>query len=272
MERKIETDTEKAQRFLLEKNEYFELTLRPVLDDKLVGVLLYYYQAKGQLERKIQKEKELFSESDIQNFNVNSTRLDDIKKDVFKSDLSVLNKKYNESLILSALVQLIRDNEANSILYDNYVNLKEKFYSWPKLGIKNDRILLAWKDFSNAIKEVEDWLLEKKNMYLPSVEKLIKLFEENDSATGEDFYDILHNMPDKQIFYIICNVLLTNPLLRREFLEISLLQGEKLVKFEKMIVNMLDILGEKTPDNTLKGLIFLFKKQLNESRTEILVL
>ncbi len=270
MEHKQLTETEKAQNYLLENENFFESTLNPNLADDLIGVVLYYYQAKGQLERIIQKNKKKFSEEAIDHYKTNSNKLRMIKNEIFKNDLSLSIKKYNESLIMSALVQLIRETEANILLFDDYNQLKEKFYSWPRLGIKHERILLSWKDFSNAIKEIEEYLIEKKNMYFPSIEKLIKIYELNNNVTGKDFYDELEGIPEKQIFYIICNILLTNPILREEILSISLLKDEKLANFERKVIEMLDVLEEKTSDNTLKGLIFLFQKQLNDTRNELL--
>ena len=270
MQKKILTETENAQSFLLTYNqEKFEQTLLQPLNSNLIGVVLYYYQAKGQLGRLIQKETNSFSEAEIINFKANSLRLENLKKEVFKENLITLIKKYNESIIMGALVSLIRDTEANILTYDDHLMLKEKFFSWPKLGIDNDRILLSWKDFSNAIREVEDWLIEKKNSYLTVLEKLIKVMESNDNVTEGMLYEQLQDIPEKECFYIICNILLTNPILRREFLSISQLKADKLLAFEKSIFRILTILEEKTSDNSLKGLILLFKQQIKDAREEL---
>ena len=79
-------------------------------------------------------------------------------------------------------------------------------------------------------------------------------------------------MPEKEIYYIVCNILLTNPDLRNEFLSLSQLVSnqEKLLMFEKKLVKVLDLLSEKTTDSILKGLIYLFKQQIKDQRNEIL--
>ena len=270
MQKKTLTETEKAQKFLLSYNpEEFEQTLLQPLNNNLIGVVLYYYQAKGQLGRIIQKGINSFSEVEIKNFKTNSLRLENLKREIFRENLIIVVKKYNESIIMGALVSLIRDTEANILTYNDHLMLKEKFFFWPKIGINNDMILLSWKDFSNAIREVEEWLIEKKNLYLPILEKLIKVIESDDNVTKGKLFEQLQDIPEKESFYIICNILLTNPILRKEFLSISLLEGEKLLAFEKSIFGILTILEEKTLDNSLKGLILLFKQQIKEAREEL---
>ena len=269
MEQKSLTETEQAQGYLLSKNSTdFEQSLLISIDKKTAGVVLYYFQAKGQLSRKIQEKDISISEQDKERFSLNKTRLENLKKEISATDLTFLIKKYNESIILSGLIQLIRENEANILTYDEYLRLKEKFMSWPKIGIKDDRILLSWKDFSKAIHEVDDWILEKKNSYTPIMEKLLKINEDNPDCTAQTFYKLI-DLPEKEIFYFICNLLLTNPPLRTDFLSISQLENEKLLTFEKTIFQILDIIASETTDTNLKGLILLFKQQIADVRSQL---
>ena len=278
MEEKSLTETELAQQYIISKDQAsFEQCLlinnNETLEKSNIseGVILYLYQAKGQLGRQIQKNVTSFSSDEVHHFKITNKRLEEVKNEVFMEDLPKLIKKYNESVILGALVQLIRDNEANILTYDDYMNLREKFFDWPKIGIKNERILLSWKDFSKAIREVDQWLLEKKNMYLPITEKLIQIMEENNEITAELLYKQITDLPEKEIFYVICNLLLTNPPLRKEFLSISLLDNDKLLKSEQSIFQILDILKERTEDSSLKGLILLFKQQIADQRQELYI-
>ena len=269
MKKELVTDIDRAMIFMKSKDlTLFEQTLTQSDNNGLFNIVLLYYSAKGQLLRKIGK-KESISDLELSNFEKNRLRLDNLKQEVETEPLTSLTKKYNEAIILSALVQSIRDNEANIISHSKYLELKEKFYSWPKIGIKSQKILLSWKTFSNAIKEVEEWLDEKKNAYLPTVEKLIALFEANNDVTTNELYTSLQDIPEKESYYILCNVLLTNPILRKDFLSISMLSGEKLLKFERTLYSVLSILDEKTHDNTLRGLIILFRQQINIQRPEL---
>ena len=269
---KAKTDPEIAQDFILTKSlTDFELTLKDPLTD-IFSIILLYFPAKGQLARQIQKNKQDYSELQITNYNNNNSRLDSLKKEVLVDDLKILVLKYNEAIILGALVQLIRDNEANITTYDQYVTLKEKFLSWPKLGIKSQKILLDWKDFRNAIRELEDLLLEKKNGYLPYLEELSALCEGEVLPNEVIIYNTLKKVPEKEIYYIVCNILLTNPDLRHEFLSLSQLVSnqDKLLTFEKTLVKVLDLLNDETTDSILKGLIYLFKQQLKDQRNELI--
>ena len=94
--------------------------------------------------------------------------------------------------------------------------------------------------------------------------------EKNKDISGDLFIKEMSDLPEKEVFYVITNILLTNPPLRKIFLSISLLDNERLMKFEKTIFSVLDILTETTNDNTLKGLIILFKQQIAEVRSELL--
>ena len=271
MQEKTLTDIDIAISYLKTKDRgYFEETLTHPDKNGLYSIVLLYYSAKGQLSRKIQSKKENISPEELEIFERNKIRLENLKKEVEQKDLKDLSEKYNEAILMSALVQSIRDNEANALTYNEYLRLKEKFVVWSKI-IKSEKILLTWKDFRNALNELEDWMSAKKDTFLPVVEKLVAFFETNEEqTTNEDFFIIMKDIPEKEIYYIICNVLLTNPILRKDFLSISMLSGEKLLGFERILFSVMDILNEKTDDNILKGLIILFKQQVNDQRPELI--
>ena len=270
MPKKSLTDPEKAQKYLLKTEESeFEVSLLKPLEKGLIRIILLFYSAKGQLTRLIQKDPSSFSETELENFKNNNSRLENLKHEVLTDNFEQLLKKYNEAVILSALVNLIRENEANIITFDKYNLLKEKFINWPKIGITNGYILQTWKDFSIAIHEVEAWLQEKKDSYLKIVEKLIANFESDPQDIKNEFYKTLSEVPEKEAYYVICNVLLTNPLLRNEFLTISMLSKDKLETFDKNLYQTLDILYNETNDKALKGIIFLFKLQIKDQRPEL---
>lgn len=270
MAQKSLTETEQAQEYLLTKDSSeFEQSLLVSIDKKTAGIVLYYFQAKGQLGRKFHAKNHSISDQDKERFQKNNTRLENLKKEIATRDLISLVKRYNESIILGGLIQLIRDNEANILTYDFYLKLKEKFFNWPKVGIRDDRILLSWKDFSKAIHEVDEWIIEKKEAYIPIMEKLIKFIEDNPNYTAETLYLQLLDLPEKEVFYFICNMLLTNPPLRIDFLSIAQLKDEKLLTFEKTIFQILDIIDKKTSETNLKGLILLFKQQIADVRSEL---
>lgn len=270
MSQKPITDPEKAQNALLSKTvQEFEQSLAVSLSNESIEIVLLYFPANGQLNRLIQKNKDSYSESQLKNFKINSQILNTLKQEISNESLEKVKNKYNEAIILSALVQLVRDNEANILTYTEYLRLKEKFLNWPKIGIKNEKILLAWKDFSNAIKELEEWMTEKKESYMPYLEKIINLNEIEKESDEVKIFNLLQDIPEKETFYIICNILLTNPILRKDFLSVSLLSGPKLLAFEKVLFKLLDVLNEKTNDKSLKGLIYLFKIQIKDQRKEL---
>ena len=265
------TDPEKAQEFILTKNPLeFQQTLSDPINNVTLNIVILYFPAQGQLTRLIQKNKEMYSTDQIENFRKNSTILQNVKRDVEIQEFETLRLKYNEAIIIGSLVQLIRDCEANIKTYSKYMQLKEKFLSWPKKGIQNQKILLAWKDFSNALRELEEWLAEKKNSYLPILEKLIGSFESENGINVKNLYQVLQTIPEKKSYYIICNILLTNPILRKEFLSISQLTADKLLLFEQTLYLVLDLIYDQTADKSLKGLIILFKMQIKDQRHELL--
>lgn len=270
MQKDLLTDIDKAIIYIKSKDlSLFEQTLTQPNNNGLFDIVLLYYSAKGQLLRQIQTKKGSISEQEKINFTKNSSRLDEIKNEVEIENFDSLTKKYNEAIILGALVQLIRDNEANILSYNKYTQLKSKFRSWPQYGIKSQKILLSWKNFSNAIREVEDWLSEKKDNYLPIVEKIVAEYENNQEITSSELFKAMDGIPEKESYYVICNVLLTNPVLRKDFLSISMLSGEQLLVFENKLYSILDIMSKGTTDKTLKGLIILFKQQIKIQRPEL---
>jgi hypothetical protein len=265
------TETQQAQELILNSQKHeFELTLHKEANSQVLEIVLHYFQAIGQISRKQQVNKNKLADKELINYKTNEIRLENLKNEIFNTHLPLLLEKYNEAIIMAGLVQLIRDNEASNLNFKKYLIVRDKFFDWPKYGIKNSRILLAWKNFSNAIKEVEEWLTEKKFRYLPILEQLVGAFEKKSNITSEELFQILKILPEKECFYLICNILLTNPILRKEFLTIALMEASKLIAFERVLFSILEIILSNTRDNSLKGLILLFKQQTALERKELL--
>ena len=79
-----------------------------------------------------------------------------------------------------------------------------------------------------------------------------------------------HIKSDKEIFYGIANILVTNPLLNLEILNISQMTKEKYLKFEKLVYGTLEYLNRSNYNAMLNNMIDLFTKQIKYERPDII--
>jgi len=255
--------------------EKFIHSLKPIDDDYILELTLFYFQALGSIMAKLYTRREKavprYSMEQMDIFNKNKSTLEAVLIEIEELSLNQLLAKYNEAVIISGLVYLIRQWEASIKKYDKYLNLKEKFFSWAKIGIKSIRVIEAWKDFTYSLTELEEWLLDKKQFYLKPVEAMINEFEINPDVNSERFYEIMKKFisEDKEIFYGIANILISNPLLNRDILDLSQMDEPNYLRFEKLIYGILVNLNQENYNAMLKNMIGLFTKQIRYERPDI---
>lgn len=272
------TYSELAQDALMNNEpESFLESLLPSTNENL-NVIIFYFQALGSLMGKLyssrhEESQNKYSNENLDLFNKNKATLEAVRLEIEDFDLDILLLKYNEAIIMSGIVYSVRMIEATIKNYDIYLSLKEKFLNWPKIGIKSDRLAFAWKDFNISLLELEQWLLDKKHYYMPAVEAVIREFETNKDLNSKICFSIMKKYikEEKEIFYAIANILISNPLLHREILILSQLDQVGIFKFEKIIFGMIEVIKLDNQNEMLSNMLRLFTKQIKFDRPDLII-
>lgn len=226
---------------------------------------MHYFSTSDYLTLQIDEGKVQLSESEIKKVKENRKTLYEFREQI----ISTLNLRdsldtYSEGFVLGALTSAIRDNEASVDDYDLYVNLVEEFKQWPEIGFSSIFFQKSWEEVNNTIEEIKGWMESKKEEYFPIFEKIIKLKIQNEE---EYLARYLEHLMEKEVFYIISNTLMTNPLLNglvKRFIETQ--DDLNYKSFEEKQVKVLKILYQKATDEKAKRMIELFLNHPRISR------
>ncbi|MHA2366160.1 MAG: hypothetical protein ACXAC7_19525 [Candidatus Hodarchaeales archaeon] len=227
--------------------------------------IILYYQALAQILRQAHSMQLALTKLERDNLEKNRQILRSIRDKVINEDLSDNLEEYCEAIVFGALTSAIREYEASIEDYEKYQAMIYKFHQWVKIGIKEHRVVIAWNQMNLSVVELQEWFEQKSQKYFPHLDNLVHLIEYKPDLESINYPTLVENLQthfsDKEIFYLLVNMLQTNPILHRKVNSLSIMKKIGHDKLEHVLLKMLKELETKTKDKSLKRMIQLFFKQ-----------
>ena len=254
---------ELAKEHLVTKN--IQELLQFVDEDTNSAIFTNYYQALDDIEIKILNRIIKLTPEQKEYLNTNKKLLIDLRYEISQKNLSESLNNYPITLVFASLLSSIRDLECNVDKYDEYRTIVKKFRELEIKLAEMPDLLSYWKNIDEAIDEMHFFLEGKTRMFFPTIRKIIlEILSAKDKELNypniivENLREA-HN--DRECFYLLANLLQTNPILQRKVINFCLSNNENYKDLEPFFIKAVFIFKEETVDPKIKRLWELFVRQ-----------
>ena len=254
---------ELAKEHLMTKN--VQELLQFIDEDQNLAVFTNYYQALNDIEIKCLNRTIELTPEQKEYLDTNKRHLLQLRNEIAKKDLSDSLKMYPITLVFASLVSSIRDMECNVDKYGEYTEIVKKFREMEPHLVNAADLQSYWKNVDESIDELHFFLENKTKIFFPTINKIIL---EMISARGKDIDNariVIGNLremhKEKECFYLLANLLQTNPLLQRKVKNFCSSKNEDYKVFEPFFIQAAFIFKEETQEPKIKRLWELFLNQ-----------